>query len=55
VTTQELLAEFTELMNRHGVYSLAAADFLWDHFDNKEFVSLAETARDLKEAMENKP
>jgi hypothetical protein len=47
---QELLAEYTTLMNRHGADSVEAARFLEEHRKNPEFVELAEVCWKLKKA-----
>ena len=49
--TRDLLAKYTELINRHGPNSVEAASYLDTNKMNSEFVELAETARWLKGAL----
>lgn len=51
----ELLAKLAELINRHGPDSSVVAEFVDTHSANKEFVSLAATARELKKALSSPP
>lgn len=48
---RELLAQFTELMNRHGANSKEVESFITTHSKNRKFVELAKTAQDLKIAL----
>jgi hypothetical protein len=50
-TTSQLLAEYTLLLNRHGLDATEPEQFVRDHADNYHFVELAQTARRLKEAL----
>jgi hypothetical protein len=51
VSTRDLLAEYTALVNRYGVDSEQAALFIENNKADKDFVQLAETARWLKKAL----
>jgi len=51
VSTRDLLGEYTVLLNRHGIDSSQASDFLEAHKSDTQFVQLAETARWLKKAL----
>jgi hypothetical protein len=46
--TQDLLAEYAEILNTHGPDSTEQQAFLKAHADNTEFVGLAETSRIVK-------
>lgn len=48
--TNELLAAYAALMNRHGSDSPEAIAFVEAHAENEDFLDLAETARCLKKA-----
>jgi len=50
-STRELLGEYASLLNKHGVDSAEAAEFLDCHRDNSEFEELAELSRKLKKAL----
>jgi hypothetical protein len=50
-STRELLAEYAVLLNKHGVDSQEAAEFLEENRANPEFVELAELSRKLKAAL----
>jgi hypothetical protein len=49
MSTGELLAEYTMRLNQRELR--AAEEFLQHHADNQDFVQLAQTARNLKEAL----
>jgi hypothetical protein len=51
MTTSQLLAEYTALLNRHGVDSMEEMQFAHVHAGNLEFADLAKTARWLKRAL----
>jgi hypothetical protein len=48
--TRGLLADYAELLNRHGADSSEAAGFIDAHAENRELVELADLARNLKKA-----
>lgn len=50
-TTAQLLAEYMAVFNKFGIASDEEIEFIERHSDNKEFVSLAATARCLKLAI----
>ncbi len=51
VSTRELLAQYTVLLNRFGTDSEEAEAFLQENRSNSEFVELAELSKTLKEAL----
>ena len=51
VTTRDLLADYTVLLNQYGADSVEAAQFMEVNSSDKEFVDLADTARWLKKAL----
>jgi hypothetical protein len=48
--TRGLLADYVDLLNRHGADSSETAGFIDAHAENREFVELADLARNLKKA-----
>jgi hypothetical protein len=48
---RELLADYADLLNRHGIDSPEAADLIAVHRRDREFVGLARLSRALKEAL----
>jgi hypothetical protein len=48
--TRGLLADYVDLLNRHGADSPEAAGFIDAHAENRELVELADLARNLKNA-----
>ena len=53
--TRELLAIYAQLLNKHGVASNKAREFLDQHRTDHEFVELAELSRRLKLALTPSP
>jgi hypothetical protein len=51
MSTSELLAQYTLLLNRYGLEAAEPEKFLQEHHDNYHFVELAQTARRLKEVL----
>jgi hypothetical protein len=51
LTVRELLAEYTALLNKHGVNSSEAKAFVEVHKANRRFLELAELSRVLKETL----
>jgi hypothetical protein len=49
--TRGLLADYAELLNRHGADSPEAAEFIDAHKANTELMELADLARHLKKAL----
>jgi len=50
-STHKLLAQYTRILNEAGIGSDLEVRFVQEHAANEEFVSLAETAKWLKEAL----
>jgi hypothetical protein len=50
-STRELLTDYTVLLNKHGVKSVEAQEFLDENRENEEFIELAELTKTLKEAL----
>ena len=55
MSTCERLAEYAELLNRFGVDSQEAQDYLRQHSVDEEFVELAQLSRRLKTALADAP
>lgn len=51
MTTGELLGEYAELLNRFGVDSEQALEYLESHKDDSEFLELAKLSSKLKRAL----
>lgn len=49
--TSWLIAHYTVLINKYGLDSVEAQEFLSQHYDDVEFTELAQTARQLKIAI----
>jgi len=51
ISTDELLLEYTLLLKKYGADSNEVKSFVSQHKDNKEFVDLAQTVANLKNAL----